>query len=79
MAFPNGPGKGYRLVANFSHINGQCELVPGLIRNPEIEGDKCAGAVAFGTMNCLQGYWKGPLAEEAHGYFTFVTGDGLFT
>ena len=28
MAFSKGPGKGYRLVAGFSPINGQCELVP---------------------------------------------------
>ena len=47
MAFPKGPGKGYRLVADFSPINGQCELVPGPMRNLEIEGDKCVGAVAF--------------------------------
>lgn len=26
MAFPKGPGKGYRLVADFSLINTQCEL-----------------------------------------------------
>ena len=30
-------------------------------------------------MDCLQGYWQSPLAEEASEYFTFVTGDGLFT
>ena len=79
MAFPKGPGKGYRLVADFSPINGQCELVPGPMRNPEIEGEKCVGAVAFCTMDCLQGYWQCPLAEEAREYFTFVTKDGLFT
>ena len=79
MAFPKGPGKGYRSVADFSPINGQCELVPGPMRNPEIEGEKCVGAVAFCTMDCLQGYWQCPLAEEAREYFTFVTKDGLFT
>ena len=47
--------------------------------NPEIEGEKCAGAVAFRTMDCLQGYGQCSLAEEARKYFTFVTGDGLFT
>ena len=47
MAFPEGPGKGYRLVAKFSPINGQYKLVPGPMRNPGIEGKKCAGAVAF--------------------------------
>ena len=78
MAFPKGPGKGYRLVADFSPINGQWELVPRPMRNPEIEGEKCADAVAFCTMDCLQGYWQYPLAEEAREYFTFVTGDGLF-
>ena len=56
MAFLKGPGKRYRLVAVFSTINGQCELVPAPMRNPEIEGGKCAGAVAFCTMDCLQGY-----------------------
>ena len=30
-------------------------------------------------MDCLQGYWQCPLAEEARKYFTFVTGDGVFT
>ena len=30
-------------------------------------------------MTCFQGYWQCPLANEAHEYFTFVTGDGLFT
>ena len=30
-------------------------------------------------MDCLQGYWQRPLAEEAREYFTFVTGDDLFT
>ena len=30
-------------------------------------------------MDCLQGYWQCSLAEEARGYFTFVTGDGLLT
>ena len=79
MAFPKGPGKGYRFVADFPPINGQCELVPGPMRNPEIEGEKCVGAVAFCTMGCLQGYWQCPLAEEAREYFTFVTRDGLFT
>ena len=49
------------------------------MRNPEIEGEKCVGAVAFCTMDCLQGYWQCPLAEEAREYFTFVTKDGLFT
>ena len=38
MVFLRGPGKGYRLVAGFSPINGQCELVLGPMRNPEIEG-----------------------------------------
>ena len=56
MVFPKGPGKGYHLVADFPPINGQCELVPGPMRNPEIEGEKCAGAVAFCTMDCPQGY-----------------------
>ena len=79
MAFPKEPGRAYRLVAGVSPINGQYELVPGPIRNPEIEGEKCAGAVAFCTMDCLRGYWQCPLAEEAREYFTFVTGDGLFT
>ena len=79
MAFPKGPGKGYRLVADFSPINGQCELVPGPMRNPEIEGEKCVRAVAFCTMECLRGYRQCPLAEEAREYFTFVAGDGLFT
>ena len=77
MAFPKRPGKGYRLVADFSPINGQSVLVPGPMRNPEIEGEKCSGAVAFCTMDCLQGYWQCPLAEEAHEYFTFVTGDDV--
>ena len=30
-------------------------------------------------MNCFQGYWQCPLAEDARKYFTFVTGNGLFT
>ena len=47
--------------------------------NPEIEGEKCVGAVAFCTMDWLQGYWQCPLAEEAREYFTFVTKNGLFT
>ena len=47
MAFLKESGKGCRLVADFSSTNGQCELVPGPMRNPEIEGEKCAGAVAF--------------------------------
>ena len=78
MAFLKRPGKGYHLVADFPPINGQCELVPGPIRNPDIEDEKCAGAVAFCTMDCLQGYWQCLLAEEAREYFTFVTGEGLF-
>ena len=49
------------------------------MRNPEIESEKFAGAVAFYTMDCLQGYWRCPLVGETRGYFTFVTGDGLFT
>ena len=65
MAFLQGPGNGYRLVADFPPINGQCELVPGPMRNPKIVGEKCAGAVAFSTMDYLQGYWHYPLAEEA--------------
>ena len=73
MAFPKGPGKEYRLVADYPPINGQCELVPGPMRHPEIEGEKGVGAVAFCTMDCLQGYWQYPLAEEAREYFTFVT------
>ena len=79
MAFPKESGKGCRLVVGFSSTNGQCELVPGPMRNPEIEGEKCAGAVAFFKMDCLQGYWQCPLTEEAREYFTFVTGDSLFT
>ena len=71
-AFPKGRGKGYRLVGDVSPINGQCELVPGPMW-------KCAGAMAFCTMDCLHGYWQCPLAEEAREYFTFLTGDGLFT
>ena len=66
-------------MADFFPINGQCELVPGPMRNPQIQGEKCAGAVAFCTMDCLQGYWQCPLAEDAREYFTFMTGDGLFT
>ena len=79
MAFPKGPDKGYRLVADISDINGQCRLVLGPMRNPKLEGEKCAGAIAFCTMDCLQGYWQCPLAEEAREYFTFLTRDGLFT
>ena len=79
MAFPKGPGKGYHLVADFPPINDQCELMPGPMRNPEIEDEKYAGAVAFCTIDCLQDYWQCPLAEEAREYFTFVTEDGLFT
>ena len=30
-------------------------------------------------MDCLQGYWQCPLLKETREYFTFVTGDGLFT
>ena len=56
MAFSKAPGKGYRLVADFSLINGQCELVPGPMRTPEIEGEKCAGGMAFCSMDCPQGY-----------------------
>ena len=78
MAFPKRSGKGYRLVDEFSPINGQYELVPGPMGNPEIEGEKYAGAVVFCTMDCLQGYWQYPLAEESREYFTFVTGDGWF-
>ena len=55
--FPKGPCKEYRVVADFPPINDRCELVPGPMRNPEIEGEKCAGAVAFCTMNCRQRYW----------------------
>ena len=79
IAFPMGPGNGYRLVADFLPINGQCELVPGPMRNPEIEVENVLAPWLFVTMDCLQGYWKCPLAEEACEYFTFVTGDGLFT
>ena len=79
MAFPKEPGKQYRLVTNFYTINGLCELVPGPMRNPKIGNEKCADAVAFCTMDYLQGYWQCPLAEEAREHFTFVTGDGLFT
>ena len=79
MAFPKGSGKGYRLEVDFPPINGQCELVPGPMRNPEVEGEKCVGAVDFCTMACLQGYWQCPLAEEAREYFTLVTEDSLFT
>ena len=56
MAVPKEPGKGYRLVAEFPPITGLYELVPGSMQNPEIEGVKYAGAVAFCTMDCLQGY-----------------------
>ena len=73
-----GPGKEYRLVADFPLINSQCELVPGLMWNPEIESEKFSGIVAFCTMDCLQRYWQCSLAEEAREYFTFVTGDDLF-
>ena len=66
-------------MADFTPINGHCELVPGPMLNPEIEGEKGAGAVFFFTMDCLQGFWRWPLAEEAREYFTFVTGDALFT
>ena len=79
MAFPKGQDKGYRLVADFPPINDQCRLVPGPMRNFKIKGEKCAGAVAFCTMDCLQGYWQCPLAEEAREYLMFVTGDDLFT
>ena len=54
MACPKGPGKGYRLVADFPFINGQRELVPGQMQNPEIECEKCAGVGAFCTMDCLK-------------------------
>ena len=53
--------------------------MPGSIWNPEIEDEKYAGAVAFCTMDCLQGYWQCPLVEETREYFAFVTGDGLLT
>ena len=79
MAFPKGPSKGYHLVADFTPINGHCELVPGPMPNSEIEGEKGAGAVAFCTMDCLQGFGQWPLAEEAREYFTFVIEDALFT
>ena len=77
MAFPKGPSKGYCLVAGFPPIYGQGRLVPGPMRNPDIEGEKCVGAVIFCTMDYLQGYWQCPPAEESREYFTFVTGDGL--
>ena len=66
-------------MADSSPINDLCELVPGLMRNPELKDEKCAGVGASCTMDCLQRYWQCPLAEEAREYFTFVTGDGLFT
>ena len=50
MAFLKRLGKGNCLVADFPPINGQCELVPGPMRNREIEREKCAGAVSFCTM-----------------------------
>ena len=58
MAFPKGLSKRYHLVADFTPINDHYELVPGLMLNLEIEGEKGAGAVAFCTMDCLQGYWQ---------------------
>ena len=64
MTFPKGPGKIYCLVTNLSSIIGQCELVPRPNRNSEIEGERCAGAVAFCTMDCRQVYWQCPLAKE---------------
>ena len=66
-------------MADYSSINGECELVPGPMRNLEIEGEKCAGAVAFCPIDCFQGYWQYPLVEEPREYFTLVTGDALFT
>ena len=47
--------------------------------NPEIEGEKCTGAVTFCTMDYLQGYWQRPLMDEVREYVTSVTGNGLFT
>ena len=47
MTFHKGPGKGYRLVTDFSPINGQCELVPGPMRNPEIEGENALAPWLF--------------------------------
>ena len=66
-------------MADFSPINGQCELARGPMKNPENEGEKCAGSKAFCTMDCLQGYWQCPLAEEAQELFTFVTQEKLFS
>lgn len=37
-----GAGKGYRLVPDFTPINGQCELVPRPILNPDMEGKTLA-------------------------------------
>ena len=79
MAFPKGPGNEYRLVVYFSPINDQCELVPGSMQNPEIEGEKCVCTVAFCMMDYLQSFWPCPLVLEARKYFLFVAGDGLFT
>ena len=47
MAFSKGPGKGYRLMTDFPPINGQSELVPGPMRNPEIEGEKMCWCRGF--------------------------------
>ena len=51
----------------------------GVDAEPEIEGEKCTGAVAFCTIDCPQGYWQYSLAEVPREYFTFVTKGGLFT
>ena len=47
MAFSKGPDKGYRLVADLSPINSHCELVPGPMRNPKIEGDNVLATWVF--------------------------------
>lgn len=65
-------------MADLSHTNGQCEVVPGPMFNPEFEGKTCASVVAFCAICCLHGYWQCPLAELAREYFSFVTRDGPY-
>ena len=53
IAFTLGLGKGYGLVADLFPIKCRYDLVPRPMKNPEIEGNTCAGVVAFCPMYCL--------------------------
>ena len=69
----------FGLVSDYKAVNEQVDKSPGVMPNQEADMVDLLSVRFFGNLDCLQGYWRMPLEEEAREIFAITTPLGLFT